>query len=72
MTEEEERDFNTVMQERDHWEEKATELAVDVGKMLDFNVGEHTSANCPVQEAIDHVYWMTSKVQDALASHTEE
>jgi hypothetical protein len=33
---------------RDYWEEKATELADLVG---DF--GEHTSSNCPVQNAIN-------------------
>jgi len=40
------------IQQRDRWEEKATELAVYVGEFFDIDVGEHTSANCPVENAI--------------------
>lgn len=42
-----------LIEQRDHWEDKATELAGLVGKHFDIEVGEHTSANCPVQNAID-------------------
>ncbi|MGP9834254.1 hypothetical protein [Marinobacter sp. NSM] len=48
-----------LIHERDHWEEKATELAEDVGKLLGVEVGEHSSANCPVQNAIDAVFRAT-------------
>lgn len=48
-------DLDRCVIERDFWEEKATELANDVAKALGFNVGEHTSANCPVQNAIDEL-----------------
>lgn len=37
--------------ERDYWEEKATDLADAVGKHFGVDVGEHTSANCPIEEA---------------------
>ena len=36
---------------RDHWEERATDLAIAVGEHLGVDVGEHSSANCPVQSA---------------------
>ena len=48
-------DLDRCIIERDHWEKKSTELANDVAKTLDFNIGEHTSANCPVQNAIDEL-----------------
>lgn len=41
-----------LIDERDYWSSKATELAELVGKHLDIDVGEHTSANCPVRNAI--------------------
>ena len=56
-----------LIEQRDHWEEKATELAGDIGSVLGFDVGEHSSANCPVQTAIDGVYQMQSTVIEALA-----
>lgn len=40
------------IQQRDRWEEKATELAVYVGEFFDIDVGEHNSANCLVENAI--------------------
>ena len=45
---------NTIEQ-RDHWEEKATELAGSVAHHFGIWIGEHTSANCPVQNAIDYL-----------------
>lgn len=48
--------------ERDHWEEKATELAEDIGSALGFEVGEHSNINCPVQNAIDGVYNMRAQI----------
>ena len=45
-----------LIQERDYWEEKATELAEDVGKFLGIEMGEHSSDNCPVQNAIDALF----------------
>jgi len=50
--------------ERDHWEEKATELANDIGKALGFDVGEHSNLNCPVQTAIDGVFEMSSQIEE--------
>lgn len=41
--------------ERDHWEEKATELAELVGSYFDVEVGEHSNMNCPVQSAINQI-----------------
>jgi hypothetical protein len=51
-----ESEMTQLIERRDHWEEKATELAVDIGQALGVDVGEHSSANCPVQNAIDVVY----------------
>jgi hypothetical protein len=48
-----ERAMTRLITERDYWEEKATELANDVGKHLGIEVGEHSNLNCPVQNAID-------------------
>lgn len=56
MNKKEEIEFEQVMKERDYWEEKATELAVDIGEHFGYNVGEHSSDNCPVTNAIDLVY----------------
>ena len=39
--------------ERDNLEQKATELANLIGKYLNVYIGEHTSANCPIQNAIN-------------------
>lgn len=38
--------------ERDYWEEQSTNLAEKIGSVLNFEVGEHSSANCPVQNAL--------------------
>ncbi len=51
-----ENELESLVSDRDNWEEKATELANDVAAVLGVDVGEHTSANCPVQNAIDAVY----------------
>lgn len=59
------------IENRDHWEARATELATDVGTLLNIDVGEHSSANCPVQNAIDAVYQATQKKikTEALKEH---
>lgn len=41
--------------ERQYWEEKASELAYDVAKYFGVDFGEHTNCNCPVQNAIDFI-----------------
>lgn len=61
-----EAEIEALIGERDHWEEKATELAEDVGKMLGVDVGEHSNMNCPVQNAIDLVYHMSNEVNALL------
>jgi len=58
------RDLTKLITERDHWEEKATELANDIGEALGFDVGEHSNLNCPVQEAIDGVYHMRAQIDE--------
>jgi len=67
LTEESDTDNNKVMEERDFWEAKATELAEDIGKYLGFDVGEHSSANCPVQSAIDGLYEMGSQIEEWIS-----
>ena len=52
-----------LIQERDFWLSKATELAQDIGHALGFEVGEHTSSNCPIQAAIDGIAEMKSQIQ---------
>lgn len=45
---------NSLLEEiesRDHWEEKATNLANKVGEYFKQDVGEHSSANCPIRNA---------------------
>jgi hypothetical protein len=39
------------IENRDNWEERATKLAVSVGEYFDESVGEHSSANCPIDNA---------------------
>ena len=63
MTDEE---IDEILSERDYWHDKATELANDVGKLLGFDVGEHSNMNCPVQTAIDGVFEMGATVREAL------
>ncbi|CCO44197.1 hypothetical protein VIBNISOn1_1050023 [Vibrio nigripulchritudo SOn1] len=36
---------------RDKWEERASKLAYAVGEYFDESVGEHSSANCPINNA---------------------
>ncbi len=50
-----EREMLQLIDQRDHSESKATELAEAVGQIIGVDVGEHSSANCPVQTAIDAV-----------------
>lgn len=54
-------ELESTIDDRDHWEERATELANDVGTLLNVDVGEHSSANCPVQNAINSVYQAAQK-----------
>lgn len=39
------------IESRDHWEERASKLAYAVGVYFDESVGEHSSANCPINNA---------------------
>ncbi len=54
-------EIEKLVDERDYWEEKATELADNVGNLLGFDFGEHSSANCPVQSAIEAISAMKSQ-----------
>ncbi|CAH1598834.1 conserved hypothetical protein [Vibrio jasicida] len=54
-------ELESTIADRDNWEKRATELACDVGTLLNIDVGEHTSANCPVQNAINAVYQASQK-----------
>ena len=58
-----ERGSSEIIIERDHWEDKATELANMVGAALGFDVGEHSNLNCPVQTAIDGVFEMRAQIE---------
>lgn len=46
------RDCMELIEDRDSWEERATALADAVGEYFGVPVGEHTSANCPINEAM--------------------
>lgn len=39
------------IENRDKWEERATALAESVGEFFGVSVGEHSSANCPINNA---------------------
>lgn len=54
-------ELENTINERDAWETKATELANDIGSLLNIDVGEHSSANCPVQNALNAVHQATQK-----------
>lgn len=41
--------------ERDYWEDKATELANLIADKYGLDIGEHSSSNNPVQNAIDEI-----------------
>lgn len=59
--------------QRDYLEARATRLAEDVGAALGFDVGEHSSNNCPVECAIDQLYWMRKqRMTVRLTRPTEE
>lgn len=40
------------IENRDRWEEKATGLAQAAGQLIGVDVGEHSSANCPIETAM--------------------
>lgn len=50
-----ERELLAEIAKREHWEEKATELANDIAQFFDVDIGEHSNCNCPVQNAINLV-----------------
>lgn len=62
------REQENIITERDYWEEKAIELADDIGTALGFEVGEHSNINCPVQNAIDNVCRMRSQIDEWRSS----
>lgn len=51
----EECNHSSTLEERDHWHDKALELAEDVAKLHGLSIGEHSNMNCPVQNAIDSI-----------------
>ena len=59
-------DIEKEVTQRDYWEEKATELANNIGKALRFEVGEHSNMNCPVQTAIDGVFQMAAQIKGSV------
>ncbi len=54
-------ELEKLMLECDYWEGKATELADDIAVLLGVDIGEHTSENCPVENAINAVYLKQKK-----------
>ena len=59
-----------LIEERDFWEGKASELADAVGEHFGIDFGEHTSANCPVQFAIDTLEEMPAQPADGVPEDT--
>lgn len=51
QVEEEEKATLEEIKNRDEWEDRATQLADEVGAYFDVPVGEHSSCNCPIEEA---------------------
>jgi hypothetical protein len=69
---EEEKAVYELIGQRDYWEAKATKLANDIGEALGFDVGEHSSNNCPVEAALDQLYWIrTQEMTVSLTPPTE-
>lgn len=68
---EQEIDLTKEIQAREFWELKATELANDIAGALGFWVGEHSSSNCPVQNAIDGISEMASQVEEWKRIYTK-
>ncbi|EKA5635945.1 hypothetical protein OKZ62_001849 [Vibrio navarrensis] len=50
-------ELEEIINARDDWEERATELASEIGKLLNVEVGEHSSANCPVNNALEAIQY---------------
>lgn len=44
-----------IMKERDLYEDKADELAQAIADHFDIDIGEHSSANCPWDNALDWI-----------------
>lgn len=59
-----------LIRERDCWEEKATALADAVGEYFGVDVGEHSSANCPIEEAhkVLNGEYVTNKADKVLVN----
>jgi predicted transcriptional regulator len=60
---------NAVLQEidnRDNWEERATKLAESVGVYFSESVGEHSSANCPINNAHELLNQIDNAVGEAI------
>ncbi len=53
MSESLEKQLEDEIIKRDYWETKATELAYAVAEHLDIDIGEHSSSNNPVNNALD-------------------
>lgn len=50
-----------MIDQRDYWEEKATQLADLVGQHIGYDVGEHSNMNCPVLNAIEWIQAVESQ-----------
>ncbi len=57
-------ELEDIINSRDYFEDKATELANDIGEYLGYEVGEHSSSNNPIQNAIDTLYCIKNKIGD--------
>lgn len=58
-------EVDKILSQRDEWEERATDLAEKVGTFLGVDVGEHSSANCPIasaMEALDEAIFAASRL----------
>jgi FtsZ-binding cell division protein ZapB len=66
-------EIDQLITERDCWEEKATALAERVGEHFGFDVGEHSSMNCPVTNALEWK-WPAPKpaIPDSVAAVARE
>jgi len=51
---------------RDHWEGKAAELAGDEAKLLNVEIGDHSSGNCTVQNPIEAAYAKTNSDDNVI------
>jgi hypothetical protein len=64
--------WDQTLRERDRYHEVADDLAQAIAKHLDVDIGEHSSANCPWDEALEAIAQAPAVVETARAAALEQ